>query len=159
MTLAQNIFRPLRTLDTSTLYLRPISLTTRLEVVGWWEARRPAFNLMVGIVGLISCTVIGAVILGAFFLFDVDLFPEPLSILMIPVYGFLANVCYTGGWIAEIFVRTIRPQDSERLAIAAFKLGLQLSLILTAMPGALALVFGIVGLVGRLMGVIHKDPL
>jgi hypothetical protein len=159
MTLARNIWKPLRTLDTSTLYLRPISPTTSLEVVGWWEARRPAFNLMVGVVGLVSCMVIGAVILGAFFLFDVDLFPEPLSILLILVYGFMANVCYTGGWIAEIFVRRIWPQEGERLALATFKLGLQLSLILTAAPGALALVFGIVGLVGRLMGVIHKAPL
>src|SRR5580692_5956498 len=149
MTPARNIWKPLRTLDTSTLYLRPISPTTSLGVVGWWEARRPAFNLMVGVVGLMSCTIIGAVILGAYFLFDVDLFPEFFSILMIPLYGFLANVCYTGGWIAEIIVRKAWPQDAERLAIATFKLGLQFSLLLTAMPGTFALVFGIVGLAGR----------
>jgi hypothetical protein len=104
MMAAWDVWRPLRGLDPSTLYLRPKPPANSLDVVGWWEARRPAFNLMVGVLGLMSCTIIGVVMVAAYFLFDVDLLPEPFSILMIPVYGLLANVCYTGRWIAEIIV-------------------------------------------------------
>lgn len=159
MMLTWDMWKPLRDLDPSTLYLRRNPPANTLDVIGWWEARRPAFNLMVGVVGLLSCTIIGVVIMAAYFLFDVDLFPEPFSILMIPVYALLANVCYTGGWIAELVVRTIWPQEAEGLAIATFKLGLQFSLLLTAMPGTFALAFGIAGLIGKLLGVVHKEPL
>jgi hypothetical protein len=102
--------------------------------------------------------VIGFVILGAYFLFDIDLFPEPFSIFVVPLYGVLANVCYTGGWIVEIVIRKLWRHEAERFAVTTFKLGLQFSLLLTAMPGLFAVVFGVVGLVGHLSGVIHKEP-
>jgi hypothetical protein len=96
--------------------------------------------------------------LGAYLPFDIDLFPEPFSIFTIPLYGFFANICYTGGWIAEVAIRKFWRREAERFALASFKPGLQFSLVLTAMPGVLAIIFGICGLAGHLLGVTHKEP-
>ena len=51
--LAWDAWKPLLALDPSILYLRPNPPGNMIDVVGWWEARRPAFNLMLGVVGLI----------------------------------------------------------------------------------------------------------
>jgi hypothetical protein len=150
--------RRLREVDLSSLYSRPEPAAKTADVIGWWEARRIPFNLIVGVVGLLSCMAFGVVVLGAYLLFDIDWFPEPFSIFAVPLYGFLANICYTGGWMAEVAIRRIWPREAERFALASFRLGLQFSLVLTATPGVLAVVFGVFGLAGHLLGVTHKEP-
>lgn len=158
MTLTWFSLKELRAIDLAHLCSRSEPAETPGDVIGWWEARRIPFNLVVGIVGLLSCIAFGVVVLGAYLLFDIDLFPEPFSIFAVPLYGFLANMCYTGGWIAELVVRKFWPREAERFALVSFKLGLQFSLVLTAMPGVLALGFGVFGIAGHVLGVTRKQP-
>jgi len=54
-------------------------------------------------------------------------------------YGFAANICYTGGWLAELAIRKILPAQSDRLAILSFKFGLAFSILLSLFP---AFIFG-----------------
>ncbi len=158
MTLAWAGLKQLREFDLASLYSRPEPMARTADVIGWWEARRISFNLIVGVTGLLSCIAFGAVVLGAYLLFDIDLFPDTFSIFAVPLYGFLANICYTGGWMMEIVIRRIWPREAERFALASFKLGLQFSLVLTALPGVLAIIFGVFGFVGHLFGVTHEEP-
>jgi hypothetical protein len=111
------------------------------EVIRWWESRRLFFNLVVGCAGLISCflmvvcaftaeSFVGEAIgmsdgplLGAFFIFP---------------YALLANVCYTGGWISELLMRTAsRADSSAAFGLRAFRVGVTFSILVTLCPAAL----------------------
>ena len=79
------------------------------QVIGWWELRRIPFNLIVGLIGI--TTVIA--ILG---------------------YGVMANVFYTGGWVAELLVRRYRREWAHGFAPVSFAAGLAFSVVLTLTP-------------------------
>jgi hypothetical protein len=106
---------------------------TRKEIIAWWEARRFRFNLYVGIVGAVTWLLVfiagsAAVKTG------VD-FEEPIAMLIGPfIYGFLANVCYTFGWIVD----TVSYRGMPRTRL--YKAGIIFSAILTALPGVWAVV-------------------
>jgi len=99
----------------------------------WWESRRFRFNLYVGMVGAASWFLVltagsAAVKPG------VD-FEEPIAMLMGPViYGFLANLCYTLGWVVD----TTSYDGTPRTRL--YKAGIVFSVVLTAVPGVWALV-------------------
>jgi hypothetical protein len=80
-------------------------VSSRGDIIRWWEARRFSFNAIVGTVGVASWLLVmfagsAAVKPG------VD-FEEPLVMLLGPfTYAALANVCYTFGWVVDtIFYR------------------------------------------------------
>ena len=51
------------------------------------------------------------------------------------LYGFLANVCYTGGWITEYFVAAVWGKERAKdFGQIAFALGLVGSVLLTTAP-------------------------
>jgi hypothetical protein len=89
------------------LFTRPVWPLSSGQIVLWWEARRVAYNVVLGAVGLLSSAVMVAVAFtcesrgGA----PIGL-PDPpiLAVLGALLYGILANVCYTGGWIVELVV-------------------------------------------------------
>jgi hypothetical protein len=61
-------------------------------------------------------------------------FEEPLGMIFGPfLWAFLANVCYTSGWLLDIIAYTGKP------CYSLFKIGLVFSLVLTALPGVWAL--------------------
>ena len=72
------------------------------------------------------------------------------------IYAVLANVFFTGGWIAELSVRKIWPNQTERFAAWSFSLGLIFSVLLTLAPGIVVGIGGLFGLVGHLLGVVHN---
>ena len=110
------------------------------QVIGWWESRRIAFNLIVGGAGILSCMV--CLIVGAaswvFFQSDFGL-PDPpiFGVIAAIAYGVMANVCFTGGWILELIVRQVWPEESDQFATSSFALGLGFSVLLTLTPGIL----------------------
>jgi len=111
-----------------------VTCRTPTEVIGWWEARRMAYNLTVGSTGLFT---LGAVHLIA------RLPPSPVSIpleptLIIPViYGLLANVCYTGGWAFELWIRNTLGREMEPVGPTLFRYGFTFSIGLTLFPIAM----------------------
>ena len=73
---------------------------TRTDIVRWWEARRLRFNLSIGGVGVVTWLLV--MIAGSAAVKPGEDFEEPLAMILSPfAYAFLANVCYTFGWIAD----------------------------------------------------------
>ncbi len=82
--------------------------------------------------------------------------PDPpiFAILVIIMYGIMANVCYTGGWIVELLVRKAWPSESESFATLAFPLGLLFAVLLTIVPGILFIPLAGIVFVGTMAGII-----
>ncbi len=88
-------------------FSRQEEATNSWQRVAWWEIRRAPYNLIVGSAGVVSLILIlisaaaGERITGV----PIGLPDPPLfALVWILMYAILANVCYTGGWIAEIIV-------------------------------------------------------
>ena len=136
----------------SLLCTRDAPLTSARSVIGWWETRRIPFNLIVGSAGILSCIIIGIVALGSSLLFESD-FGSPgypfLTLFAILIYGIMANICFTGGWLLELLLRRIWPSETDKFAILSFSAGLVFSVLLTLAPGILIGCAGIFGLLGH----------
>ena len=109
-------------------------MSTAWQAIGWWETRRVAFNLIVGSAGTISSVLVGVVGLGSYFLFDSDFgVPDPplFALCAVVIYAIMANVCYTGGWVAELAIRKAWPEHDSRCNGQR-----RLSLLRRSQPGA-----------------------
>lgn len=105
---------------------------SRREIISWWELRRLRFNLYVGLVGVVSWFLV--FIAGSEAAKPGVDFEEPIAMIVGPfLYAFLANVCYTFGWIAD----TISYRGTPRTRL--YKAGIIFSVVLTALPGMWAL--------------------
>ena len=150
-----SIFNLLRRLRSSRLGRREIPAETVWQVIGWWEARRIPFNVIVGAAGAASGAAI--VVMGVLgeLLFDAYFgLPDPpiFALVAVVFYAVAANVCFAGGWIAELVVRHTWPDESERLATLSFTLGLAFAVVVTLMPpvivAALAALYGVARVIG-----------
>jgi heme/copper-type cytochrome/quinol oxidase subunit 4 len=112
-----------------------------------------------GSAGIFTCIVIAIVGMGSYFFFNID-FGLPGSPLVamfgVIIYGVLANVCFTGGWVAELIVQRIWPEEANQFASTSFSLGLVFSVLLTLTPAVLIGVGGSFGLASHLLGVIRQ---
>ncbi len=109
------------------------------DIFNWWEQRRIAYNVIVGVVGLV----------GSFLLFQFAnhrnassrdiLLAMSLGAL---AYGVGANVCYTAGQAVEFLAFKYSKFDSNKLGSLSFSLGVAFSMILTfAIPlGLIAII-------------------
>lgn len=128
---------PLAMLKASAFFRRDSPVKNAREAIGWWEARRIPFNLIVGSAGIITCIIVGVVGIGAEVLFNSEFgLPNPpgFALIGIFIYGILANVCFTGGWIAELVMRKVWPQEADRFATLSLSLGVIFSVLLTLAP-------------------------
>ena len=142
----------------SAIARREMPVDTAWEAIGWWESRRFAFNIIVGCAGLLSCIVAVVVAIAAAVLFNSDYgLPDPpaFGVIAIAIYAIMANVCYTGGWIAELIVRKAWPLEADKFATRSFSLGLTFSILLSLTPGLVIGAGGILGLVGHLIRAAH----
>lgn len=100
------------------------------HVVWWWEARRPLYNLVLGLVGAGSLVV--------FLLIDTWPPRAPntdFEYLFAAVGGaILANVCYTGGWAVELLVRSVMGARVARFGPRAWRVGMGFSLAILLLP-------------------------
>lgn len=125
---------------TNTLFRRESQGLPPWEVIGWWESRRPAYNLIVGIAGLItilfgilSC-VAAAILCGKPF----PLPDPPVAVVILPVmYGIAANIGYTAGWIVELVIARLWKNRWPEFATVTLAVGLLFSVLLTLLPGIL----------------------
>lgn len=60
------------------------------------------------------------------------------------LYGIIANVCYTGGWITELLVARFWRADRSRFGPIAFTLGTGFSVFATLVPAAAVVVLAMV---------------
>jgi hypothetical protein len=106
--------------------------TSRWDLVKWWEARRIRYNLILFLIGMMSIFLV--VVAGSYAVKPGVDFEEPLGFILIPpIYGILANICYSFGPLVDWIKNNGQP--SRRL----FKAGLYFSMLLTALPGLWAL--------------------
>jgi hypothetical protein len=149
---------PFARLRNSILCRRDVSPVSAWQVIGWWEARRIPFNLVVGIAGLLSCIAIAVVGVGSFFLFNSD-FGSPGSPLggffFVLIYGIGANIFFTGVWIAELIVRKLWPIQADRFATITYSLGVIFAVLLTVAPGIIVGAVGVFEVIRHILGVFH----
>lgn len=106
-------------------------------VLFWWESRRLAYNIIVGITGIVT---VGLLVANSLIRGDDCGIPNPplFAFLLILSYGVMANVCYTLGAFAEIVARvTMGKESASKLGRTALIVGLALSMILTISPAVL----------------------
>ena len=137
---------------------RPIGPLPPRAVVLWWEARRVPYNAIVGVVGLVSATIMVGVAFtcesrgGA----PIGL-PDPpaFAIVGAVLYGVLANICYTGGWITELVVAKVWSVDTTRFGPIAFMLGTAFSVLVTLIPSGLVIALAAITSCGSKPAWIH----
>lgn len=119
------------------LYPLPAPRRTAGAVFKWWEARRPAYNLIVGAAGCATITLISLTLVLPFPFRGVA---PPLPVLVggAAVYGVLANLCYFLGPLTEIAMYRLWGDEAPRAGPVLFRQGLIFSVGLTLFPVALA---------------------
>lgn len=121
------------------------------DIITWWERRRLAYNLIVGITGIISFAVFLVCIIASGTLGPGEDAEEPIMGLFIA--PFIINICYTLGWIVEISRQSnIFPRTDRTIGPRLLKMGLVFSLALVSFPAvfwALFLALQWLGIVSR----------
>ena len=67
--------------------------------------------------------------------------PDPAILIpiFIIVYGVLANVCYTSGWIAALVLSRFNPEkNTNAFGVRIFRLGVKFSIFVTLLPAVLS---------------------
>lgn len=114
---------------TRILFPLPDYRRTPWSLLGWWESRRPTFNLFVGAAGLVTLGVVEFICW-----LPPGLPGPPHPLLGVLVYGLTANVCYSGGWLAELLMRAVWKDDAPPVGPALFRQGLSFAVGLTLLP-------------------------
>jgi hypothetical protein len=112
-----------------------VTCRTPAEVIGWWEARRLPYNMAVGAAGLLTLAAVHLIMRLPPFPASIPLEP---TIIIPALYGILANVFYTGGWMAELSIRKALGREMEPVGPALFRYGFVFSIGLTLVPVAMA---------------------
>jgi hypothetical protein len=108
------------------------------SIVAWWELRRIAFNMLVGVVGVLSSIV--CLWLWTTYIEKPGDDGDFTPLLSVLAFGLAANFFYTSGWLVEGICLAIRKHGSQNLGPRLFKLGLSFSLVLASLPGFLAVI-------------------
>jgi hypothetical protein len=107
-------------------------------VIGWWEGRRPVYNLVMLVVTIVSLFVYLTAIISSGKLAPGEDAIEPLGLIVgVVVFPVAINVCYTLGWLVELVVRGIRPSTTPRFAPVLLGLGLGFSVALVSLPAVI----------------------
>ncbi len=69
---------------------------------------------------------------------DPERMPWQLTLVAPLIYGTLANVCYTGGWAAELFLRRHVGDRSGTIGAALYRYGFAFSIGLTLFPAGIS---------------------
>ena len=138
----------------SLLCERAVPIGSALQAIGWWEARRVPFNLIVGSAGVVTTAVLLVISLGAYLLFESDFgIPDPplFALFGVIFYAIVVNICYTGVWVVELAIRAVWPEQADRFATLSLSLGLLLTVLVTLLPAIVVGAAGFFGLVRHLL--------
>jgi len=143
--------KSVRSLLARPLFTRPDGQQSTGQTIGWWEARRIPFNLAVGAAGLVSLATVFAceIIVESVQHVPAGPMPDPPFFLLVAMlaYGVGANLCYTLGWVVELFVRWIWRERAGSFGPISFVLGLAFSIAFTLLAGVLVIVVTMIGFV------------
>ena len=122
-------------------FFRDAGLPATGETIRWWEKRRLTYNVAVGAAGL------GTLAVTNLLFFVAGGGPVRPPLLFFAVYGALATLFYTGGWVAELVLRRLFGRRTPVVAAALFRYGFAFAVGVTLLPIPVA----IIGLVARLV--------
>lgn len=97
---------------------------TTTEVIMWWESRRALYNAAVGAAGTLSLIALALV----------SHMPAELMLVGTVAYGFMANVGYTLGPIADLILRRALGERADVIGPVLFRYGFIFSMGLTLLP-------------------------
>ena len=121
------------------LYPAPAHPRTVGSIFKWWEARRPAYNLVVGTGGALTMAIatVMSQLMGQ---------PVPVSQILAPVIpiAIMANVCYTLGPLTESLLHKLWGREVLPVGPHLFRAGLILSVGVMFVIPALLMGFGLV---------------
>lgn len=136
--------RPAASAFLTWLFSRSTEPLSGYQVVAWWEIRRLAYNLIVGTFGAAGVVIMVVVALICERRIGIPIGmsdPPVLMIVAAVAYGIFANLCYTGGWIAELLARPrLGSERARAFGEASFKIGIGFSVVLTLLPPACTIV-------------------
>ena len=126
------------------LFQRESGIADHWQIIGWWETRRVPFNLIVGIVGILTIAsgLLAMSIANAFLETPIHR-PDPPLFLLVFLYAVVVNLFYTGGWFAELVYRRLWRTAQGELAVLSFRLGLLLTILVTLLPSLFAVAFAV----------------
>ncbi len=101
------------------------------SIILWWEARRIPYNLIVGILGACSLLLFFLFISLSGMLKPGEDAVEPIALIAFPIF---ANVCYTGGSVAEVVVRLFRLRKFMNVGPRLLRFGIAFSLFIVFFP-------------------------
>ncbi len=87
------------------------------------------YNLIVGAIGIISLFLFFVFISLAHELKPGEDAVEPMALFIAPI---AVNICYTGGWIVELLLNTVRSKGSSPVGPVLLKLGAGFSVVIAA---------------------------
>lgn len=106
------------------------------DVFRWWESRRPLYNLVVGTAGMVTLGTVAVLHPG----------PPPMFAAFVVAYGVMANLCFSGGVVADLVLRRLLGEDGHVAGPVLFRYGTAFSIGLTLLPIPLAIVGWLLGL-------------
>lgn len=106
---------------------------TAAQVIGWWEIRRLVYNAVLLVTGVAAIAGMEWLISPSIPVGKDAVEPMLLSIGVV-AYGLLANVCYTFGWVLELWARKQNSQVARAQGRFCFKAGMIFSVLLTGLP-------------------------
>ena len=106
---------------------------TKGQVIRWWELRRLAYNAVLLVVGLATITGYEWLMTKLIPLGEDAIEPMGL-VLLVVLYGAMANLCYTLGWVVELWGRKADPVAARERGERMFRVGLLFSSVLTSLP-------------------------
>ena len=123
---------------------RPDAVISPWNVILWWEKRRIPYNIVIGIVGLISLVIYYFLLETSGYLKPGEDAVEPLVLIIAPV---VINICYTGGWIIELILRLFGLKNMG-VGTALLRIGMVISLLFALAPAILWTVIRLLMLFG-----------
>ncbi|HYF68950.1 MAG TPA: hypothetical protein VD884_12490 [Ohtaekwangia sp.] len=110
------------------------------KIILWWEVRRPLYNLFIALIVALNLAIIQLLPNDGYF----RLHAGPMLVMgmyaAILLYFIAANICYTGGSLLQIILRTWEGERIKKHVGQLFIYGLIISLIVTLLPVIIALI-------------------
>lgn len=135
---------------TEFLFAAPARRSTP-AIITWWERRRLAYNAWVGGAGLVSLATIGSfnALTGGDAMF-------PGALILVAVFGGMANLCYCFGPMAEVLMEKVWGRRVLPAGPALYRMGLTFSVGLALLPTLLTMFLAVAQVVLAIFG-LHWD--
>lgn len=112
------------------------------QVLRWWELRRLLYNAVLLAVGIVTISGMEW-LMGRVVPMGEDAIEPMALVLGVVIYGIMANLCYTLGWVIELLGRKSNAASARRRGQWMFRAGLLFSCVLTSTPLWFACVYWI----------------